>query len=112
MRHGWIVILMIGCSGSGASTAAPATSNEASDSVPVTGAVCGSRGSAPCPDGTFCDFPMGSQCGASDGGGRCAAIPEVCTREYAPVCGCDGQTHSTACVAHSTGVSVAHDGPC
>lgn len=74
--------------------------------------VCGTRGAAPCPSGTFCDFPAGSQCGATDAGGRCEPIPTACTREYRPVCGCDGQTHPTACVAHSAGVSVAHDGPC
>lgn len=74
--------------------------------------VCGTRGAAPCPSGSFCDFPAGSQCGATDAGGRCAPIPSACTREYRPVCGCDGQTYPTACVAHSSGVSVSHDGPC
>lgn len=87
----------------------------ATDAVTTPGSapmVCGTRGAAPCPSGTFCDFPAGSQCGATDGGGSCVAIPTACTREYRPVCGCDGQTHPTACVAHSAGVSVSHDGPC
>lgn len=76
------------------------------------GAVCGSRGLAPCPAGTFCNFPAGSECGATDRGGRCEPVPEMCTREFRPVCGCDGNTYPTACVANSSSVSVAHDGPC
>jgi len=76
------------------------------------GAFCGSRGASPCPAGTFCDYVAGSNCGADDGGGRCEPIPAMCTREFMPVCGCDGQTHPTACTAHAAGVSVAHDGPC
>jgi hypothetical protein len=78
----------------------------------VEGPRCGTRGAAACAAGTFCDYLAGSNCAAADEGGICRPIPEMCTREYAPVCGCDGQTHPTACTAHSAGVSVAHDGPC
>jgi hypothetical protein len=28
------------------------------------------------------------------------------------VCGCDGKTHSNACMAASVGVSVKYKGPC
>lgn len=76
------------------------------------GAVCGSRGSAPCPDGQFCDFPAGSECGATDRGGACKAKPEMCTQAYEPVCGCDGETHPSACAAAQKGVSVSKPGPC
>lgn len=79
---------------------------------PLVGAVCGTRGSAPCPADQLCDFPEGSACGADDRGGRCVARPTMCTREHNPVCGCDGRTHPTACVARSQGVAVAHPGPC
>ena len=93
------------------------TSNEAAEGPDTEGtgpevAVCGTRGASPCPAGTFCDYVAGSNCGADDRGGRCEPIPAACTRELMPVCGCDGQTHPTACTAHSAGVSVAHDGPC
>lgn len=77
-----------------------------------TGATCGSRGLPPCPDGQFCDFPAGSECGATDGGGACKAKPEMCTENYDPVCGCDGTTYSNACAAASKGVSVSRAGPC
>ena len=78
----------------------------------TAGAPCGSRGMAECPADQFCDFPAGSMCGATDRGGHCVARPQMCTRELNPVCGCDGQTHATACVANSQGVSVAHPGEC
>lgn len=76
------------------------------------GAVCGSRGSAPCPEGQFCDFPKGSECGATDRGGACKPKPEMCTQAYEPVCGCDGETYPSACAAAQKGVSVSQPGPC
>lgn len=99
----------------GTSTSGSTTADETTTPPPddqVGGALCGTRGAPECPEGQFCDFPDGSDCGATDRGGRCVAKPEMCTREFRPVCGCDGQTHPTACVAHSNGVSVAHEGEC
>ncbi len=94
-------------------TGTEATGTEATGATGGTEvAVCGTRGASPCPTGTFCDYVAGSNCGADDRGGHCEPIPAMCTREFMPVCGCDGQTHPTACTAHAAGVSVAHDGPC
>ncbi|HEY8945006.1 MAG TPA: Kazal-type serine protease inhibitor domain-containing protein [Polyangiaceae bacterium] len=75
------------------------------------GQTCGTRGVAgDCGPGLFCEFD--GNCGADDRGGVCKKKPEMCTKIYAPVCGCDGATHGSACVAAAAGVSVAARGEC
>jgi hypothetical protein len=73
---------------------------------------CGSRGLSPCYSGEFCNFPDTADCGRADRPGVCKPVPELCTQEFAPVCGCDGQTYGNACSAHAAGVSVDFEGPC
>lgn len=75
-------------------------------------AMCGGLQGLACGPGTFCSFAPGAQCGAADQTGVCMPRPEVCTEQYAPVCGCDDQTYSNACHAAMAGVSVLHGGEC
>lgn len=83
------------------------------DAAPGTaGALCGSRGIPGCNEGLACIRPESALCGEADAPGRCQVPPQVCTREYNPVCGCDGQTYGTECMAHAAGVSVRRRGEC
>lgn len=43
-------------------------------------------------------------------------VPEndacICTKEYAPVCGSNGQTYPSACQARCEGIKELTEGPC
>jgi hypothetical protein len=75
------------------------------------GQLCGTRGvPGECAAGLYCAFK--TSCGSTDEGGACSKKPQMCTKIYAPVCGCDGKTYGNACSAASAGVSVAAKGEC
>jgi hypothetical protein len=82
-----------------------------SDGSLAEGDLCGTRGvQGTCVAGTYCAY--GNDCGETDAGGTCAAIPDLCTDQYEPVCGCDGQTYGNSCDAASAAVSVRSEGEC
>ena len=62
---------------------------------------------ADCDDADYCFSEEGC-----DAPGTCQPKPEFCTREFRPVCGCDGQTYGNACVAAAAGVNVVSEGAC
>ena len=90
----------------------PSGSTAAGPRMSPDGKMCGGIAGFRCPDKQFCSFAPESKCGAGDMSGTCKPIPDMCTMEYAPVCGCDDKTYATACVAGRSSVSVKHNGAC
>jgi hypothetical protein len=63
-----------------------------------------------CQGTEFCEFKEGT-CGER-GSGRCLARPEICTRIFSPVCGCDNKTYGNDCERQAAGVSLRAKGEC
>jgi hypothetical protein len=71
---------------------------------------CGGAEGVTCATGEFCNRPEGA-C-AADAQGLCKNTPGNCPAILDPVCGCDGMSYSSPCVADGAGVTVANDGLC
>jgi len=98
--------------GSDCTAAQAGVSVAAKGECSAPGKPCGEIGG--CDKGEFCNFPVEAKCGAADAPGVCTKIPvnTACTAIYAPVCGCDGKTYGSECVALLAGVPLSSFGEC
>lgn len=74
--------------------------------------LCGGTESVTCLMHEYCAYTPGQDCGRSGIESVCQIRPAGCLGNVAPVCGCDGITHSNACQAARSGNGVMHEGAC
>tara|TARA_R110002051_G_scaffold2593_3_gene13838 strand:- start:1331 stop:1714 length:384 start_codon:yes stop_codon:yes gene_type:complete len=94
--------------------AVPADEVAAPNELPTAGegAMCGGIAALQCDDGLTCIYEDGACHAIADAAGTCRKTGPICTKEYRPVCGCDGETYGNRCEAYAEGVSVAYPGEC
>ena len=75
------------------------------------GKQCGGIIGIPCDSGLWCQLPPNT-CRSFDLFGTCARVPRFCTRDFRPVCGCDGKTYGNDCARQAARVQLAYKGRC
>lgn len=109
------VVALVGCT-----KETPPAADKPADAAPAavgdkvgTGMACGGLQSVGCAsDKDFCQLEAGACATTVNASGVCTVKPEICPEDFAPVCGCDGVTYSSACKAAANGANVAAEGAC
>ena len=73
---------------------------------------CGGIAGLTCIPTQFCAFVEGQLCGAADASATCQSRPDVCPASVDPVCGCDGKSYGSSCLAAAAGVGYRNTGAC
>lgn len=94
-RFGWVLIVALtACAEPGVAGPPP---------IELDGAC--EFGATPCVDGAYCHD---TRCDTARG--TCEAIPDSCSADPDPRCGCDGEVHENACAAAMAGVPIGGGG--
>lgn len=97
-----VIMMLVSCGSSG---------GDSDTGTPGKGEPCSGEQVPGCAPGLFCKFAEGV-CLEEGSSGICEEVPQLCTLDYSPVCGCDGRTYPNACSAYAASVSVRYAGEC
>jgi hypothetical protein len=73
---------------------------------------CGGTFGIACGGEQFCDVTVENACGDTNLPGECKTVPDFCTEQYQPVCGCDGVTYGNDCFRVMAQAQLAYAGEC